>query len=87
MRTKHVVSHDGAHYGYRFDCPGCGEPHVITTKPYTNGWDFDGNEERPTFSPSVLVYSAQHCRTLSTSYRDRLSICRTCPNDAGIAEG
>ena len=53
---KHVTTHDGAHYGYRFHCPGCDEEHVITTKPYQNGWDFDGNELAPTFSPSILVY-------------------------------
>lgn len=31
-------------------CQGCEEPHVVTT-----GWQFDGNLEAPTFSPSVLV--------------------------------
>jgi uncharacterized protein DUF6527 len=52
---KHVTNSDGAHYGYRFHCPGCGEEHVIPTKPHPNGWDFDGNEVAPTFSPSINV--------------------------------
>ncbi len=60
MRIKHVVSHGGTHYGYRFHCPGCDDEHVITTKPHPNGWDFDGNEQAPTFSPSILVYPAKH---------------------------
>lgn len=58
-RIKHVVNSDGAHYGYRFECPGCGDAHVIPTKPHPNGWDFDGNEEHPTFSPSILVHEVR----------------------------
>lgn len=34
-----------------FWCPGCSEAHAI--KP--DIWAWDGNPERPTFSPSVLV--------------------------------
>lgn len=37
-------------------CPGCEEPHAIPTQtPYPNGakWSFDGNVDKPTFSPSV----------------------------------
>ena len=55
-RITHVPTHDGAHYGYSFVCPGCQDAHTIPTIPYANGWDFDGDEERPTFSPSILVY-------------------------------
>lgn len=54
--VEHVVTQEGKHYGYRFHCPGCDDEHVITTKPWPDGWDFDGNEAAPTFSPSVLVY-------------------------------
>jgi hypothetical protein len=53
---RHHLTHDGQHYGYSFHCPGCSDDHVITTKPYPRGWDFDGNEAAPTFSPSILVY-------------------------------
>jgi Family of unknown function (DUF6527) len=39
-----------------FACPGCGSRHQIWIG---NGpgprWTFDGNYERPTFSPSILV--------------------------------
>lgn len=34
-------------------CPGCHENHWVNTGP--GGWTFDGNVERPTFSPSILV--------------------------------
>lgn len=58
-RIKHVVLTDGAHYGYRFECPGCGDSHVIPTNPHPRGWDFSGDEERPTFSPSILVHEVK----------------------------
>ena len=38
-----------------FWCPGCAEMHVVTP-----GWQFDGNYDRPTFSPSVLVRSGHY---------------------------
>ncbi|WP_417615282.1 DUF6527 family protein [Parasphingorhabdus sp.] len=44
--------------GYLIWCPGCGEPHIVAVeKPLGNGasWSFDGNLEKPTFSPSLLV--------------------------------
>lgn len=36
-----------------FWCPGCDHAHAINHGP--GGWTWDGNAERPTFSPSVLV--------------------------------
>ena len=39
--------------GYHFWCPGCKEVHGVTTGP--SGWTFNGNTERPTFGPSILV--------------------------------
>lgn len=44
---------EGAHLG--FWCPGCEEMHVVTS-----GWTFNGNYDRPTFSPSVLVTSGHY---------------------------
>lgn len=41
-----------------FWCPGCNEPHVVTTG--SGGWAWDGNVEAPTFSPSVLVTSGHY---------------------------
>lgn len=56
---RRVVTNDGSHYGIRFHCPGCCEEHVITTKPYPGGWDFDGNFESPTIAPSILVHETK----------------------------
>lgn len=36
--------------GYRFMCPGCHEYHMPD-----NSWQFNGDLDKPTFSPSVLV--------------------------------
>lgn len=55
-RIERVRTHDGKHYGVRFFCPGCKDDHTITTLPYPNGWTMAGDDERPTFSPSILVH-------------------------------
>lgn len=40
-----------------FYCQGCGFAHILNVSDSNDGplWDFDGNNESPTFSPSVLV--------------------------------
>jgi hypothetical protein len=40
-----------------FRCPGCDEFHVVSTAPRAPGprWTWNGDTERPTFSPSILV--------------------------------
>jgi hypothetical protein len=38
--------------GYSYWCQGCEEMHAVTS-----GWEFNGNLDAPTFSPSVLVTS------------------------------
>lgn len=54
--VKRVTRRDGSLYGFRLECPGCKAPHVIPVKPTENGWDWNGSETAPTFSPSLLVY-------------------------------
>lgn len=55
MKAKLVVHSDGSTYGIRWNCPGCGEPHVVpTTGP--RAWGFNGDLERPTLTPSILVH-------------------------------
>ena len=43
----------GERHGVSFFCPGCTSAHTILTS--AGGWGFNGDAERPTFSPSVLV--------------------------------
>lgn len=40
-----------------FRCPGCEELHLLTTS-----WAFNGDLEKPTFSPSILVTSGHYGR-------------------------
>lgn len=44
--------------GLTFWCPGCDEPHNVNAI----GWNWDGNVERPTFSPSILIRSGHYAR-------------------------
>lgn len=45
--------------GVCFFCPGCQEPHNVTTQG-RHAWVFDGNLYAPTLSPSVLVTSGHY---------------------------
>lgn len=46
-----------------FMCPGCGELHQVAVAGDTRpAWDFNGDFDRPTFSPSVLVRGHQLSR-------------------------
>ena len=43
-----------------FFCPGCGEYHRIRIEGNEHPlWTFNGNYERPTFTPSILVNGVQ----------------------------
>lgn len=48
-RTKAATSEDGSHYAWMIKCPACDDIHVL------KGWGFNDNQERPTFTPSLLV--------------------------------
>lgn len=44
---------------YCYWCPGCKHAHCISVKhpaPERPRWGFDGNVERPTFTPSIREY-------------------------------
>jgi hypothetical protein len=49
---------EGGQVGFR--CPGCNRMHIITVDPayHSEGrpmWEFNGNGDAPTFTPSILV--------------------------------
>jgi hypothetical protein len=50
----------GGIYGVGFICPGCGQDHTCPTAEYhaegyqNDIWGFNGNFDRPTFTPSLL---------------------------------
>lgn len=41
-------------------CPGCQEPHAYATSGSCS-WSFNGNLERPTFTPSLLHHGNPRC--------------------------
>jgi hypothetical protein len=48
-----------------FDCPGCGEVHVLPVGPAADGrqrptWGYNGDPLRPTFTPSVMATDGHH---------------------------
>lgn len=52
---------EGEHYaGYSFWCAGCGMRHMVNTEESDGKgrpvWGFNGDLERPVFTPSVLVW-------------------------------
>lgn len=55
MKFKRVTHDDGSMYGVRWECPGCGDPHVVPTTG-DRPWGFNGDFERPTLTPSILVH-------------------------------
>ena len=64
MKIKRVSMGGLVADSWRHWCPGCQRNHVIYTDPRAqpNGhfWTFDGNEERPTFSPSINIVGQCH---------------------------
>lgn len=47
-------------HGRAFECPGCGVPHQVLVGAGAGlRWTWNGNAERPTFSPSILVRGTQ----------------------------
>jgi hypothetical protein len=71
-RAKTVVDRAGLFCGVRFNCPGCGEDHTLSTdwtppglarSPHVGAarWGFNGNLASPTFTPSVLVRTGHFC--------------------------
>lgn len=44
---------NGKHRGYHFFCPGCDCAHGFNDIP--GGWQFNGDQEKPTVTPSLLT--------------------------------
>ena len=50
MKVRNIYTPKGDFGGYIFECPGCGMSHVFDER-----WKFNGDYEKPTFSPSLLA--------------------------------
>ena len=67
---KRFSGEDGV--GFLLWCPGCKDPHAVRVNGKAPVWGWDGNEEKPTFTPSILVtsghYSGQDRQTCWCAY-------------------
>lgn len=66
-----IADNDGKPVGWMFWCPACENCHAYYVEQ-PNGsnkaqWQFNGNIEKPTFTPSLLAY-----RTLSNGQRETI---------------
>ena len=63
MSQLSPILRDTSDNGLMFWCPGCNSAHRIQHGAGSGPrWSWNGNAERPTFSPSVLVTSGHHVR-------------------------
>jgi hypothetical protein len=51
--------------GIGFWCPGCDEVHAVKTNG-DHAWQWDGNVDAPTISPSILITSGHYVSTHKT---------------------
>ena len=69
MRVKPFASRFTSTRGYSFKCPGCDAMHAVNVAGDGNVWAFNGDTDRPTFSPSVLIRNAEVCHSFVTDGR------------------
>jgi len=48
--TRSVNNQSDEHAGWMIHCPGCGHGHLFDAR-----WTFNGDVDKPTFKPSMLV--------------------------------
>lgn len=73
MRVHNTLDGHGQFYGLTFKCPGCEGDHTVNVNhPVPDGlqpstynagrhtWSFNGDYERPTLNPSVLVRTGHY---------------------------
>lgn len=46
---------------WSFYCPGCKHNHGISTAPPGAVWSFNGDVDKPTITPSILIKSGHFC--------------------------
>lgn len=57
MKLKGINDSNGILYGYEIYCPGCKGNHMY--KVAGDGWKFNGNMDKPTFTPSFLSHETE----------------------------
>ena len=57
-----------------FICPGCKRPHTVNVSPKNHNvvWGYNGNAEKPSFTPSILTtrdHANERCHSYVTDGR------------------
>jgi len=58
---------------FLFNCPGCGYDHHVHSENFqgpTPKWSFNGDIEKPTVSPSLLVFASKPERRCHSFIKD-----------------
>lgn len=69
---------------YYFYCPGCKTAHKIRTNGPSPNWQFNGNHEKPTFSPSYLCGGHTYNKDGSTKEKFSTIRCHSFIRDGQI---
>lgn len=75
VAKHHFKDGDKEGYQYWFWCPGCDEAHAFTIPP----WTFNGDLEKPTFTPSLLCNQSRpevRCHLIMTD--GKIHYCGDC---------
>ncbi len=62
MTVLHKYPHETSPL-YGFHCPGCGYTHTFRCEGEGPKWDWNGDMDRPTVSPSILVRATYRCHS------------------------
>ncbi len=71
-RVRKVTSQDGVEVLWMFHCPGCGYGHAFRTAGPGPCWTFNGDDEKPSFTPSLMCNQnepARRCHSYVTDGR------------------
>lgn len=61
LKENRYTHEGGVYHTWAFHCPGCGHLHVYHTEhPRGHTWNFNGDLEKPTFTPSLLNTAPDH---------------------------
>jgi hypothetical protein len=89
MKAKHNETWDGKTGVYTVYCPGCKSQHLIPTHQgqsiFSSGatWSFNGDVDKPTFSPSVFIKTGHYAEGKSKTdcwacNNEHLDLCVVC---------
>lgn len=63
-KAKPLTDQNGVQQGYSIECPACGFGHFFNVEqpgPSGQKWSFNGDLEKPTFSPSMRSRTGHYC--------------------------